>query len=66
MEILLQYTTTIMSTIVDITPIIAVIFGFQVFILKQPIVNFRKIALGLPPNYTVEEVDYLLEVLATL
>ena len=47
MEILQQYINTILSTIVDVAPIIAVIFGFQLFILKQPIVNFRKIALGL-------------------
>ena len=47
MEILQQFLNTILSTIVDVAPIIAVIFGFQLFILKQPIVNFRKIALGL-------------------
>jgi hypothetical protein len=47
MEITQQYISTFLSTIVDVAPIIAVIFGFQIFILKQPIVNFRKIALGL-------------------
>ena len=47
MELLQQYIGTIISTVADIAPIILVIFGFQVFILKQPIVNLRKIILGL-------------------
>lgn len=47
MELLNTYIDTTLSTILDVIPIIAVIFGFQLFILKQPILNFKKIALGL-------------------
>ena len=47
MELLQQFIDTTLSTLFDVAPIIIVIFGFQLFILKQPIINFRKIALGL-------------------
>ena len=47
MEILQQFINTTLETLFDVAPIIAVIFGFQLLILKQPIVNFRKIAAGL-------------------
>lgn len=47
MELLNTYIDTTLSTVLDVIPIIAVIFGFQLFILKQPILNFRRIALGL-------------------
>ena len=47
MEIMQQFIDTTLDTIFDVAPIIFVIFGFQLFILKQRIVNFRKIAIGL-------------------
>lgn len=47
MDLLQQYIDTLLETLFDVAPIIGVIFGFQYFILKQRIANFRKIALGL-------------------
>ena len=47
MELLNTLIETTLSTLLDVIPIIAVIFGFQLLILKEPILNFRKIALGL-------------------
>ena len=38
---------TLLSTSKDITPILGVIFGFQIFILKQPIPNLRKVIVGI-------------------
>lgn len=47
MELLNTYIDTTLSTLLDVLPIIGIIFGFQLLILKQPIANFRKIARGL-------------------
>jgi len=47
METLKIYIDTILSTTVDIAPIIIVIFGFQLFILKQPVPNLKKVLIGL-------------------
>jgi len=47
MEIFAQLIKTIISTIGDIAPIIGVIFGFQIFILKQPIPNIKKVTIGI-------------------
>jgi len=37
---------TLSSTIRDVVPIILVIFGFQVFVLRKPIPNSRKVLFG--------------------
>lgn len=47
MEIFYQLLGTTISTISDIAPIIGVIFGFQILILKQPIPNIKKVAIGI-------------------
>ncbi len=47
MEILDQLIKTILSTLKDIAPIIAIIFGFQILILKQPIPNIKKVTIGI-------------------
>lgn len=47
MEILNHLINTTISTIGDIAPIIGVIFGFQIFILKQPIPNIKKVMVGI-------------------
>jgi hypothetical protein len=47
MEILAELISTIVSTMGDIAPIIGVIFGFQILILKQPVPNLKKIAVGI-------------------
>ncbi len=45
-EILLDLLTTIAYTVWDITPIVLVIFGFQLVILRKPIPNLKKIGVG--------------------
>lgn len=35
-----------MSTLVDVLPILALILGFQLFVLKKPIPNLRKVIIG--------------------
>ena len=47
MDLLQQYLDTTVTTIGDLVPIVSIIFGFQIFILKQPIPNFKKVAVGL-------------------
>ena len=47
MEIFHQLLKTTMSTMGDIAPIIGIIFGFQVLILKQPIPNIRRVTVGI-------------------
>ena len=45
-EILLDLLVTIAYTVWDITPIVLVIFGFQLVILRKPIPNLKKIGAG--------------------
>ncbi len=45
-EILLDLLVTIAYTVWDITPIVLVIFGFQLVILRKPIPNLKKIGVG--------------------
>ena len=47
MDIVKLYSDTILSTLFDVVPIIVVILGFQLLILRQPIANLRKIIIGL-------------------
>ncbi|WP_455209477.1 DUF1538 domain-containing protein [Kaarinaea lacus] len=47
MEIFHQLLTTTISTMGDIAPIIGIIFGFQVLILKQPIPNIKRVTVGI-------------------
>jgi hypothetical protein len=46
MELILNLAQTFLSTLVDITPILALIVGFQLLVLRQPIPNPQKTALG--------------------
>lgn len=46
MKLLHEFLNTLLATILDVAPIIGIIFGFQLIILKQRIANFRKIAIG--------------------
>ncbi|WP_455218863.1 DUF1538 domain-containing protein, partial [Kaarinaea lacus] len=47
MEIFNQLLVTTFSTIGDIAPIIGIIFGFQILILKQPVPNIKKVVVGI-------------------
>ena len=42
-----EFVGTLVDTIRDVLPIILVIFGFQYFVLRQPIRNIKKILIGL-------------------
>lgn len=46
LQILLDLLLTIAHTIRDVLPIVVVIFGFQLLVLKKPIPNLKKIARG--------------------
>jgi len=36
-----------LSTVGDVVPIIAIIFGFQFFVIKRPFPNFKKVLIGM-------------------
>ena len=46
MEILLLAIDAMKSTFLDVLPIAAVIIGFQMLVLRRPIHNFRRVAVG--------------------
>ncbi len=46
MNIVLEFLTTLLLTVRDVTPIMVIIFGFQFAILKKPIINPLKVLLG--------------------
>jgi uncharacterized protein DUF1538 len=37
---------TVLSTLADVLPIVAIIFGFQLFVLRQPIPNLKRVLVG--------------------
>lgn len=45
-HLLIDLFYAIASTILDVLPIAAIIFGFQIFILKKPIPNLKRIVTG--------------------
>lgn len=47
MDLIQQYLETLLTTIGDVAPIIGIIFGFQILILKQRIPNIRKVTIGI-------------------
>lgn len=42
-----KFVATLLSTLRDVLPIVLVIFGFQYFILRQPVKNLKKVIIGL-------------------
>ena len=46
MEMLTQLIDTFLLTVRDVIPIAVILFGFQLGVLRQPIVNWRKVVLG--------------------
>lgn len=42
----IDFSGVLLSTIKDVLPIVAVIFGFQFFVLRRPIPNLRKVLIG--------------------
>lgn len=43
---LADFFQTLFDTMVDVLPIIAIIFGFQLLVIRRPIVNLRKTLIG--------------------
>jgi len=46
MELLLHITRTTLSTVFDVLPIAAIIFGFQIFVIRKPIPKLRNVLIG--------------------
>jgi hypothetical protein len=47
MSLLAELPSTFLATIIDVLPIITIIFGFQFLVIKKPIPNLKKILIGL-------------------
>ncbi len=47
MDFLVHLAMTLLSTVIDVLPIISVLFGFQLLIIRQPLPHFKQIAIGL-------------------
>ncbi|MFV1997767.1 MAG: DUF1538 domain-containing protein [Acidiferrobacterales bacterium] len=47
MAYLLEIASTLLITIRDVLPILAVLFGFQVFVLRRPIPNLKRTLVGI-------------------
>lgn len=45
-ELLTHLFHVTMSTVMDVLPIVIIIFGFQLFVIRKPINNLRKVLLG--------------------
>ena len=46
MELLLRIFQMIVETSVDVLPIVSIIFGFQFFVIRKPIVNLKRVVTG--------------------
>jgi len=46
MELLLHLLKTGLATVLDVLPIVAIIFGFQLLVLRQKIPNMKKVLVG--------------------
>ncbi|MEH6532139.1 MAG: DUF1538 domain-containing protein [Photobacterium frigidiphilum] len=43
---LVQFSDTLMMTVRDVAPIVVIIFGFQLAVLRRPVANWRRVVLG--------------------
>ena len=46
METLSQLLSILLSTIKDVIPIIAIIFGFQLLVIRRPIPHLKRVLIG--------------------
>ena len=46
MDMLQDFFRTGLSTITDVLPIVAIIFGFQLLVLRQPVPNLKSVLIG--------------------
>jgi hypothetical protein len=47
MEFVLHLGQSLLSTVIDVLPIIGVLFGFQVLVIRRPLPHFKQIVIGL-------------------
>ena len=47
MELITEVRYLFLQTILDVLPILVIIFGFQFFVLRQPVPNLKKVLIGL-------------------
>jgi len=45
-DLIAHIAATVMSTIRDVLPIVAIVIGFQLLVLRRPIPNYRRVAIG--------------------
>lgn len=43
---IMEFSGALLSTITDVLPIIAILLGFQLFVLRKPIANLRRVIIG--------------------
>ncbi len=46
MELLQSFVSTLLATIRDVLPIAAVIFGFQLFVIRRPVPHVKQVCIG--------------------
>ena len=46
MNWLMGFGLALFETVIDVLPIVAIIFGFQLLVIRRPIVNLRKTLIG--------------------
>ena len=47
MEFVFQFANTLLSTILDVAPIVIILFGFQLLVIRQPIRRLKQIIIGM-------------------
>ena len=47
MEFIIALGETFLSTLFDVFPIAAIIFGFQFLVIRKPIPNLKKVLVGM-------------------
>lgn len=46
MELLLEFLTTLKNTVVDVLPILSIILGFQLLVIRKPIPHIKQVGFG--------------------
>ena len=46
MDLVSEFMQTLLGTLTDVMPIAAIIFGFQIFVIRRPVPNLRKVLIG--------------------
>jgi len=47
MDFIVHLAMTLLSTVIDVLPIISVLFGFQLLVIRQPLPHLKQIVIGL-------------------